>query len=69
MEQLRAAASEVARRILPGERPNSRLFLDLVELCVIRLQEIMTGARVFSVDWGVSTITVGAMGVQGKPII
>jgi hypothetical protein len=62
MEQLRAAASEVARRILPSERPNSRLFLDLVEL-------IMTGARVLSPEWEVSTITLGALGVPGKRII
>ena len=54
MERLTGTASQVARRILPGERPNSRLFLDLVELCTVRLQEIMTGAWVFSPDREVS---------------
>ena len=40
MEEVRLMAIEVARRILPTETANSRLFHDLQELCLVLIREI-----------------------------
>jgi hypothetical protein len=40
MEEVEVMASEVARRILPTEPANSRLFQDLQELCLVLIREI-----------------------------
>jgi hypothetical protein len=40
MEEVELMAIEVARRILPTETANSRLFHDLQELCLVLIREI-----------------------------